>query len=182
MAQTIIYVEEHGYKSLETFEDAYDKCRKRLNDSRKALVRSQNAIKALNKQIHYTGQYEANKGVYKEYTKAWNKAKFRSKHEAEIILYESARRYLKEHANERPLPSLEYIKSAPGKFVHLNRLKELRSKLIEKQKPLAKAYNSAKNKEAELSPIKRNIDNMLREPTLDIDIDRKRHRNNDLDR
>ena len=97
------------------------------------------------------------------------------RHKSEIIIYEAARRYLKEHADNGTLPSLKYIKSAPGKFVSLDRLKAKRSELISKQKKLRTRYYSAKNTEKELYSIKRNVDNMLKEPTRSIEHKKQRN-------
>ncbi len=84
-----------------------------------------------------------------------------------VIIYEAAKRYLKEHADNGTLPSLKYIKSAPGKFVSLDKLKAKRSELIDKQKALRSKYYSAKNAEKEIYAIKRNVDNMLKEASLE---------------
>ena len=106
--------------------------------------------------------------------KAKNKGRFRSEHEAEIILYEAARKYLKTHADEGTLPSLAYIDSAPGKFVPIDRLKAKRAELIREQKELRSAYHTARDAEKELYLIKKNVDTMLREPVLHSDRKRKK--------
>lgn len=74
--------------------------------------------------------------------------------------------HLKQQADNGTLPSLKYIKSAPEKFVSLDKLKAKRSELSGKQKKLRARYYSAKNAEKELYAIKRNVDNMLRTPSL----------------
>ncbi len=165
MANTIMYIEEHGIENRDVLNDSFDESRHRTSDARSALKRSEDGITGLNEQIHYTGQYLANKSTYQAFLKSKNKGRFRSEHESEIIIYEAAKRYLKEHADNGTLPSLKYIKSAPGKFVSLDRLKAKRSELISKQKKLRTRYYSAKNAEKELYSIKRNVDNMLKEPT-----------------
>ena len=47
----------------------------------------------------------------------------------------------------------------------LDKLKSKRSELINKQRSLRSRYYSAKNAEKEMYAIKRNVDNMLKEPT-----------------
>lgn len=178
MAETIIYMEEHGISSREALDNAYQNTRDKLYYARSALKNSENSIDALNEQIHYTGQYLVNKDVYNAYLKARNKDRFRFEHRKEIVLYEAAMRYLKEHIEEGTLPSHAYIKVAPGKTPTLNMLKSTRDKLIKKQQPIRTRYNSAKKEEKRLFAIKRNVDNMLREPSLEhqrnhtIDIER----------
>ena len=176
MANTIMYMEKHGIESRDSLEQSYKDTRDKLSASRSALKRSEDGIKALNEQIHYTGQYLSKKGVYQAYMKARNKSKFRSEHEADILLFEAARRYLRENADDGTLPSLDYIDSEPGAFVPLNKLKSVRAKLIEQQKKNRSQYYSAKNEEKRLYIIKRNVDNMLSEPSLENQ--RKRSRGN----
>ena len=179
MANTIMYVENHGYETKEALDSAYDGLHGNVTASRTALKRSEDGIKALNEQIHYTGQYLANKSTYAAYMKAKNKGRFRSEHEAEIILYEAARKYLKDHANDGTLPSLAYIDSAPGKFVPIDRLKAKRAELIKEQKELRSAYHSARDAEKELYVIKKNVDTMLQEPSLNVA--KKRHKQESID-
>ena len=52
-------------------------------------------LKSINRQIHYTGQYFAQKAIYTEFLKAKNKGRFRKEHTAEIQAYEEARDWLK---------------------------------------------------------------------------------------
>lgn len=74
--------------------------------------------------------------------------------------------------------SLKYIKSPPGKFVSLDRLKAKRSELISKQKKLRTRYYSARGKEKELYTIKRNVDIMLE----DRSHERSRQKSRDIER
>lgn len=52
-----------------TFEDISGK----LKESRKVVKATENKLKAVNEQIHYTGQYLANKPVFAQMLKARNK-------------------------------------------------------------------------------------------------------------
>ena len=106
-----MYLEEHGYKNLDTLYRDYDVLRKASSDTRKALKDSETVIKGLNEQIHYTGQYLANKDMYQEFLKSKNKGAYRKKFEAEILLYESARGWLKTHAEDGSMPSYVMMSS-----------------------------------------------------------------------
>ena len=121
-----MYIEEHGIESSDALNNSFDESRNRTSDARSALKRSEDDIAGLNEQIHYTGQYLANKSTYQAFLKSKNKGRFRSEHTAEIALYESTRKYLREHIDNSTLPSLKYIKSSPGKFVSLDKLKSKR--------------------------------------------------------
>ena len=167
MANTIMYMEKHGIESRDDLDNAYQNTLDKLYNARSSLKASEDGISALNEQIHNTGVYLSKKGVYKAYLNAHNKSKFRSEHEADILLFASARRYLRENAKDGILPSLDYIDSEPSAFAPLNKLKSVRTKLIEQQKKKRSHYYSAKNEEKRLYAIKRNVDNMLKEPSLE---------------
>lgn len=174
MADTIMYVENHGYETRDTLDSAYTNLHDNTSSLRSALKRSEDDIRGLNEQIHYTGQYLANKCVYQAYIKAKNKGRFRSDHEAEIILYEAARKYLKEHAADGTLPSYVFLDTEAGKFPNIAKVKSIRSKLISEQKQIREKYHSARDAEKELYTIKKNVDTMLRDPELYAD--RRRHK------
>lgn len=85
---------------------------------------------------------------------------------------------LKEMANTIMYMEKHDIDSEPSAFVPLNKLKSVRAKLIDQQKKLRPRYYSAKNEEKCLYAIKRNVDNMLGEPSLENQ--RKRSRDTPL--
>ena len=84
MAKTIAYVQEHGYDSRENLLDTYDDITARYNDARKTLRATESKLKLLNEEIHYIGQYHANKGVFAQMMKSRNKKKFQQEHTAEL--------------------------------------------------------------------------------------------------
>lgn len=88
---------------------------------RKALRSTEQQLREIREQIHYTGQYLANKSVYGEYPKSKNKKKFRQEHQSEITLYETARKILKEKSGGGNLPTLKVLKE---KEAELSALKE----------------------------------------------------------
>lgn len=72
-------------------------------------------------QIHYTGQYLANKSVYQQFCKAKNKGQFRQAHPTEIALYETARKFLKEHSADGRLPSMKLLKAEKAQLLQKKR-------------------------------------------------------------
>ena len=81
------------------------------SDSRKNLKSVENKLRKVNEQIHYTGQYLANKSVYQQFCKAKNKEQFRKEHTTEIALYEAARKFLKDQIADGRLPSMKLLKA-----------------------------------------------------------------------
>lgn len=153
MAQTIAYVQEHGYDSRENLLDTYDDITARYNDARKTLRATESKIKLLNEEIHYIGQYHANKGVFAQMMKSRNKKKFQQEHTAELALYDSAVKYLKDKYPDKKIPS---IKS----------LKEEKEKLITQKLAQTDTYNYFKEYQKELRTVTKNVDSILGTPVI----------------
>ena len=89
MANTLIYIQEHGYGTRQELEADMEDARDNLRQAQKSVETLNAELKTLNLQIHYTGQYFASKGVYAEFLKAKSKKKFRQEHASEIRDYEA---------------------------------------------------------------------------------------------
>ena len=148
MAQTVAYIQEHGYNSLEDFHTALDQASDQTSAIRKSLKDTEQQLKNINEQIHFTGQYLAYKNVYADYRKSRNKDKFYEEHRAELSLYDTALRTLKEKSNGQKLPSMKSL------YQEKDRLTELR----EVQR--ADFYNH-RDQERELRTVDANIDMIL---------------------
>lgn len=148
MAKTIAYIQEHGYDSRENLLDTYDDITARYNDARKTLRATESKLKLLNEEIHYIGQYHANKGVFAQMMKSRNKKKFQQEHTAELALYDSAVKYLKDKYPDKKIPS---IKS----------LKEEKEKLITQKLAQTDTYNYFKEYQKELRTVTKNVDSIL---------------------
>ena len=148
MAQTVAYIQEHGYNSLEDFHTALDQASDQTSAARKSLKDTEQQLKDVNEQIHFTGQYLAYKNVYADYRKSRNKYKFYEEHRAELSLYDTALRTLKEKSNGNKLPSMKAL------YAEKDRLIELR----EVQR--ADFYNH-RDQERELRTVDANIDMIL---------------------
>ena len=148
MAQTVAYIQEHGYDSLEDFHTALDQASDQTSAARKSLKDTEQQLKDVNEQIHFTGQYLAYKDLYAQYRKSHNRNKFYEEHKAELSLYETALRVLKEKSNGQKLPSMKSL------YQEKDRLTELR----EVQR--ADFYNH-RDQERELRTVDANIDMIL---------------------
>lgn len=74
MANTIIYVQEHGYNTQTELKSAFSESQKQLDQATDQLMEMNADLKSINQQIHYTGQYFAHKAIYTEFLKAKTKA------------------------------------------------------------------------------------------------------------
>ena len=148
MAQTVAYIQEHGYNSLEDFHAALDQASDQSSAARKSLKDTEQRLKDVNEQIHFTGQYLAHKNVYADYRRSRNKDKFYEEHRAELSLYDTALRTLKEKSNGNKLPSMKAL------YAEKDRLIELRDMQRED-------FSNRRDYERELRTVSTNIDMIL---------------------
>lgn len=148
MAQTVAYVQEHGFQSKEELDAALSDASAQSTDARNTLKTTEDTLKNVNEQIHYTGQYLANKSIYSDYRKSRNKEKFYDDHRAELTLYESALRILKEKSQGNKLPTL--------KMLH-----EEKNRLTELQTMQRENFNARREHERELRTVCSNVDIIL---------------------
>lgn len=148
MAQTVAYIQEHGYNSLEDFHTALDQASDQTSAARKSLKDTEQQLKDVNEQIHFTGQYLAYKNVYTDYRKSRNKGKFYEEHRAELSLYDTALRTLKEKSDGNKLPSMKAL------YAEKDRLIELRDMQRED-------FSNRRDYEREFRTVSANIDMIL---------------------
>ena len=98
------------FQSKEDLDTALSNASAQSTDARNTLKSTDDSLKSINEQIHYTGQYLANKSIYFDYRKSRNKEKFYEDHRAELTLYESSLRILKEKAQGKKLPTLNMLR------------------------------------------------------------------------
>ena len=148
MAQTVAYVQEHGFQSKADLDAALSDASAQSTDARNTLKSTEDTLKNINEQIHYTGQYLANKSIYSDYRKSRNKEKFYDDHRAELTLYESALRILKEKSQGNKLPTLKM-------------LREEKNRLTELQTVQREDFNARREHERELRTVCSNVDIIL---------------------
>ena len=153
MAQTVTYIQEHGFQGKEDLDAALSNASAQSTDTRNTLKSTEDALKNINEQIHYTGQYLANKSIYSDYRKSRNKEKFYDDHRAELTLYESALRILREKSQGKKLPTLKM-------------LREEKNRLTELQTVLRDEFNTRREYERELRTVCSNVNIILRHPHI----------------
>ena len=148
MAQTVAYVQEHGFQSKADLDAALSDASAQSTDARNTLKSTENTLKNVNEQIHYTGQYLANKSIYSDYRKSRHKEKFYDDHRAELTIYESALPILKEKSPGNKLPTLKM-------------LREEKNRLTELQTMQREDFNARREHERELRTVCSNVDIIL---------------------
>lgn len=148
MAETLIYVQEHGYGCREEVISALKQSKEDLETSVLQAKELSSQMNILNSQIHYTGQYYASKSTYGDYLKTWNKKKFGQTHEIKIQQYLEARDWLKEFYPD-------------GKMLSLKSLQEKKESLKAKTNSLKDKIQQERVSVKDLEMVLHNIDAIL---------------------
>ena len=148
MAKTVAYIQERGYDTRDSLEDSFSEVKNLASSSRKVLKDTEDKLRILNEQIHYTGQCLANKSVYRQFCRAKHKGQFREEHPAEIALYESARKFLQGQSADGRLPSIKLLKAEKEQLLH-------------KKKEAQKTYHYYRDYQKELNTVCSNVDKIL---------------------
>ena len=149
MVNTIIYVQEHGYNTQTELKNAFSNSQRQLDLATDQLLKMNSDLKSINRQIHYTGQYFAQKAVYTEFLKAKNKGRFRKEHISEIQAYEEARDWLKSFYPD-------------GKMHSIKSLKEQKVRLQDQINQQKASIRSLKDLTQDLRTVDKNVEAILR--------------------
>ena len=97
MAKTIVYVQEHGYDTREHLQNQYKEISSKAQSAKSALNVVSAELKVTNMTIKHLGIYYANRRVYAQLGKAFNKKKYRQAHAQELAAYKESSEWLKAH-------------------------------------------------------------------------------------
>ncbi|MCD7804477.1 MAG: relaxase/mobilization nuclease domain-containing protein [Oscillospiraceae bacterium] len=151
MAQTIVYVQQHGYDTRDALQNSYDEILAKRVEARKELREIEDKLKDINEVIRYMGQYLSNKKVFSEMLNAKNKKKFREAHPSEIETYEAAVRFLKGRYTDGKIPSMKA-------------LQEEKQSLTIRRDAKQSSYNYLYDYTQELKTVCSNMDAILNPP------------------
>ena len=141
MAESVIYIREHGIKSVKQLDEYIQKAadeRQNIQEKIKAIDKEMQKLSTTMEQVHTVKKYRA---CYKEYTTNPSDKAFFEEYKAQITLYENALSELKKSYSK--LPNSKDI------------LAEL-DKLQEKKNSLMQEYSSSKSTMDELYKIRKN--------------------------
>lgn len=119
LANTIVYVQQHGYDSYDELKKARDELSAKMSDARNAAKSTDADLKRLNEQIHYLGQYLSTKATYKVFLHADNKKIYRSEHQGEIAKYEEAAQFLKRSSPDGTIPIMKDLRAEKEKLLSI---------------------------------------------------------------
>ena len=156
MALTVAYIQEHGYDTKEDLEGALTEAKAQADASRKSLKAAEDRLRDINEQVHYTGQYLANKPIYAQFIRSKNKGRFRQEHSSEISLYEAALKFLKGKSLYDTAGG-----NATYKLPSLKVLKTEKEKLTKEKNARKEAYLHDRDCQKELNTVCSNVDAIL---------------------
>lgn len=148
MSKTLAFLQENGIGTLEELEQLLSSTQTDFDERRVSLKSTEDRLKTVNLLIKNSGQYLANKQVYGEYLKTKNKKKFREEHESELLLYEVARKELKQLTHGEKVPSLKQLRSE-------------KEELTKKKNHEYEDYSFSRAKLHELQTIYSNVNTIL---------------------
>ena len=157
MANTLIYIQEHGYQTRETLSTETSAAREKLDDAQHRLDELSRKLQTLNSQIHYTGQYFSSKKTYAEFIKSRRKKQFRSEHASELQAYEQARDWLRSFYPD-------------GEMLSMKSLNSRKQELLDRISAQKKALQDLKNYCTELETVSYNVDAILDRRAIETEI------------
>ena len=159
-ARTLNYLTENNLlqyadleKKVEDVHGSYDRTSKELKGVEARLREVQPLIKNIS-------NYQRLKPVYDAFQKAKDKSGFKSKHEAELVIFEAARSTLLAMQGDEKLPSLKTLQAE-------------QQRLLEEQQRLYDERAKLKKEVKQIETIKSNVDTFLA-PSADHDRDHLR--------
>ncbi|WP_407926088.1 hypothetical protein [Clostridium vitabionis] len=148
MAKTLSFLQDNGIGSEVELTALLASTKEDVSRERSALKETEAQLRKTNLLIRNTGQYLANKAVYREYLDAPDKQKFRREHESSILLYEAARKELRELSEGKKIPMLK-------------QLKKDKDALAAKKNAQYESYSFARSKLRELQTVEQNVRSIL---------------------
>lgn len=141
MAESVIYIREHGIKSVKQLDEYIQKAadkRQNIQEKIKAIDKEMQKLSTTMEQVHTVKKYRA---CYKEYTANPSDKAFFEEYKAQITLYENA---------------LSVLKQSYSKLPNSNDILAEIGKLQEKKNTLMQEYSSSKSTMDELYQIRNN--------------------------
>ncbi|HER3642880.1 TPA: hypothetical protein VKE39_001941 [Streptococcus pyogenes] len=141
MAESIIYIREHGIKSVKQLDKYIQKSageRQNLQDKIRAIDKEMQKLSTTMEQVHTVQKYRA---CYKEYTANPSDKAFFEEYKAQINLYKNALSELKKSYSKLP--------NSKGILAELDKLQEKKNTLMQE-------YSSSKSTMDELYKIRKN--------------------------
>ena len=147
-AKTLNYLTENNLLQYSDLESKVVELRSAFSANTESLKAVEGRLREIQPLIKNLDNYRKLKPIWDEYSRIKNKPAFREKHQAELMIFESARKALREYYGEQ-------------KWDSLNELQAERSKLTAEQDRLYAERERLKKQLKEVETVKGNVDKIL---------------------
>ena len=154
-AKTLNYLTENNLLQYPDLESKIFKFRTAFSENTAKLKAVEGKLRDIQPIIKNFENYHRLKPVWDEFSDIKNKLAFRKKHQTELMIFESARKALKEHYDEKKWDSLKSLQAE-------------RERLTAEQAVLYAERDKLKNQIKEIETVKRNVDRILGNNDQDI--------------
>lgn len=110
MATTILFVQQNGFNTEEELNNALTVAIGKCNRIEKEILDEKALLNSLNEDIHFLGQYLANKKVYGSFIQSKNKTMYSKKYSKELEAYREATRFLNQKYGKEKLPVMKELR------------------------------------------------------------------------
>ena len=154
-AKTLNYLTENNLLQYSNLESKVAELRATFSANSESLKAVEGRLREIQPLIKNLDNYRKIKPVWEEYSRIKNKPAFREKHQAELMIFESARNALREHYGEKKWDSLKGLQAE-------------RSKLTAEQDRLYAERERIKKSLKEVETVKGNVDRILGKSSQEI--------------
>lgn len=148
MAETIVYVQEHGYDTRDNLQKQYKDILSKGQSAKSALNAVSAELKVTNIQLKHLGSYYANRRIHNQMTKALNKKKFRQEHAKELAIYKESKEWLEGQFPDGTFPTVKEL--------------QIKKEALENRKAtLQSNYDYYRDYEKDLKTVTFNVDEIL---------------------
>jgi hypothetical protein len=148
MAQTLIFLQENGITEYAVLEKKASEATAAFNNISIKIKQAETRMKEISELQKHISNYSRTREVYVQYRQAGYSKKFRSEHETEIILHQSAKKTF-DALGLKKLPAI-------------NTLRQEYAVLLTEKKKLYQGYRQSRETMKNLLTAKENTDRLLR--------------------
>ena len=148
MANTLNFLTEHNLLDYNKLSEKTEATRESYNSTRTRIKEIEKRLKTIDEEIHNIDSYRKTKPIADKLETVVFKERYRKEHEADLIIFGAAEKYLKKRFNGGKAPLIKDLRA------------EQKTLLAEKDK-LYESYYSEKSELSELQATMKNVDMIL---------------------
>ncbi|MBQ7793416.1 MAG: relaxase/mobilization nuclease domain-containing protein [Clostridia bacterium] len=148
MANTLNFLTEHNLLDYNKLSEKTEATRESYNSTRTRIKEIEKRLKTIDEEIHNIDSYRKTKPIADKLETVVFKERYRKEHEADLIIFGAAEKYLKKRFNGGKAPLIKDLRA------------EQKALLAEKDK-LYESYYSEKSELSELQATMKNVDMIL---------------------